>query len=307
MTDTPVLFLVFNRPSTTRLVFGQLQKVKPSRLFIAADAARTEIPGEKELCEEVKHIVSGIDWPCEVHKLYRNQHLGCKNAVSGAITWFFDQVDEGIILEDDCLPSVSFFSFCTQMLGQYKNENTIFHINGNNFQRAILRGDGSYYYSKYAHVWGWATWKRAWSHYSLELKNWETFKQSEDYIKQFTSPEEKRYWSGKFEKYQRKPAVNNYWSYQWLYACWYYGGISITPQKNLVTNIGFGMGTNTIIALHHLIIKAEEWPPPYIKPKDRSVDKEADDYTFKNIYKYKGPISSRIKYHLHRIFGKRMP
>lgn len=304
MTETPVLLLVFNRPATTRAVFNQIKKAKPSKLFIAADAARGGIAGEQSLCEEVKLVVSEIDWPCDVHHLYRTQHLGCKTAVSSAITWFFEQVDEGIILEDDCLPSLSFFSFCTAMLHRYRNEKALFHINGNNFQRAMQRGEGSYYYSKYTHVWGWATWKRAWSQYHLELKNWEIFKESKEYENLFSSAAENKFWTKKFEKYHHNPMINNYWSLQWLYACWYYGGMSITPQKNLVTNIGFGGGTNTKIVLNHLIIKAEEMAPPYSKPRDQTIDKEADAFTFANIFKYKGPILSRIKYHLHRIFSK---
>lgn len=307
MTNTPVLFLIFNRPSTTKLVFDQIKKAKPAKLFIAADAARAEIAGEKELCEEVKHTVSGIDWPCAVYHLYRTQHLGCKTAVSLAITWFFEQVDEGIILEDDCLPSLSFFSFCSAMLCEFRDETSIFHINGNNFQGAIHRGGGSYYYSKYTHVWGWATWKRAWSHYSLELKEWDVFKESKKFKNLFTSSIEKKFWIKKFEKYHHNREINNYWSWQWLYTCWYHGGKTITPQKNLVTNIGFGGGTNTIIALNHLIIRAEELAPPYSKPGNQSMDMEADTYTFANIFRYKGPILSRIKYHLHRISGKRKP
>ena len=307
MSDTPVLFLVFNRPSTTRLVFDQIKKAKPSKLFIAADAARTEFPGEKELCEEVKRVVSEIDWPCDVYHLYQIQHLGCKTAVSLAITWFFDQVEEGIILEDDCLPSLSFFSFCTAMLRQYRNEIGLFHINGTNFQRGIQRGEGSYYYSKYTHVWGWATWRRAWSHYSLELKDWEVFKVSKEFENLSTAPGEKKFWINKFKKYHHHQEINNYWSWQWLYACWYNGGKTITPQKNLVTNIGFGGGTNTIIVLNHLIIKSEELEPPYLNPREQSIDTEADAYTFSNIFKYKGPILSRIKYHLNRIFYKRQP
>jgi len=301
--ETPVLFLFFNRPTTTRRVFSQLKKVKPTRLFISADGPRPDQPRERYLCTEVKEITERIDWTCEVRRLYRSDHLGCKLAVCTAITWFFDQVDAGIILEDDCLPSLDFFSFCTTMLTDYKDDPNIFHITGNNFQHGMLRGKGSYYYSKYAHIWGWASWKRAWQHYDLELQHWDVFKTSPTYDSLFLTREEKKFWTKKFEKYQSQNGNHNYWSLQWQYACWFHGGWTITPHKNLVTNIGFGSGTHTTVILKHLILKLEVLPPPYPGPAHRELDQIADAYTFKNTFQYKGTIWSRIRYHILRLLN----
>ena len=304
MFETPILFLVFNRPSATRVVFNQLRECRPMHLYIAADAARPEIAGEFKLCEEVKKIISEVDWPCKVHHLFREQHLGCKLAVSGGINWFFETVEAGIILEDDCMPSLSFFTFCATMLTNYSSYPNVFHITGNNFQQGIPRGLSSYYFSKYAHIWGWATWRRAWNQYHLQLTNWSQYSKSADFKKWFTSKKEFSFWSKKFNTYHQNPDINNYWSLQWQYACWYHDAWTITPQKNLVTNIGIGSGTNTTIYLKHLIIPAEPLLAPYTTPTEKTLNLEADSYTFKHVFLYKGTIQSRIKYHIGRFRKK---
>lgn len=304
MLETPVLFLVFNRPSSTRRVFNQLKNAKPARLFIAADGPRPDHSDDLILCLEVKEIIDTIDWPCEVFRLYRSGHLGCKRAVSDAISWFFRHVDQGIILEDDCLPVSSFFSFCSDMLDRYKNDPHVFQITGNNFQHGISRGEGSYYFSKYAHIWGWATWKRAWNYYDLELRSWPLFRISTEYQTLFSSEAEKKYWTRKLDHYYNDPEKADYWSLQWQFACWQQGGAIVTPQKNLVTNIGFGSGTHTFIILDHLIVPSNEFWPPYSEPADSYICTYADAYTFKHRFKYKGTFVSKVKYHIYRILKK---
>jgi len=151
-TETPILFLIFNRPSTTLHVFSQIRKMKPSRLYIAADGPRR--PEEKAVCEQVREMATAVDWDCLVFKLFRDENLGCARAISEAVSWFFDREPEGIVLEDDCLPADSFFGFCSAMLEKYRNDERIGHISGGNYQRGIVRGDGSYYFSTLTHVWG---------------------------------------------------------------------------------------------------------------------------------------------------------
>ena len=170
MFQTPILFLIFNRPDTTKLVFESIKRIKPAKLYIAADGARKHKVGEDLLCKETRSIIDLIDWECEIKTLLRTENLGCKIAVSSAIDWFFENEEQGIILEDDCLPNESFFNFCEQLLNQFKENKEIMHISGNNFQDGITRGDGSFYFSKYNHIWGWATWKRAWKLYNVKLE-----------------------------------------------------------------------------------------------------------------------------------------
>jgi len=237
---TPVLFLVFNRPDVTKKVFAEIKKAKPEKLFIAADGPRN--PEEKKKTDEVRKIVSNIDWPCKVKRLFRNENLGCKYAVSSAIDWFFENEEQGIILEDDCLPSKSFFRFCQELLEKYKNDERIMHISGTNVKK-ISRIKEDYFFSETYNVWGWATWRRAWQKYDVEMKNWpkwrlKIFKFMKDYsfFNKFIS-------FRLYElTYQNKIDT---WDYQWDFICKIKNGLSIIPRVNLITNLGFLEGTHT--------------------------------------------------------------
>jgi len=280
--DVPILFIIFNRPETTRKLFPVIKKVRPTRLFIAADGPRENRNGEKEKCEEVRKITEDVDWLCTVKRLYRDKNLGCKIAVSGAINWFFQNVEEGIILEDDCLPDLSFFTYCKILLEKYRDNSRVMHIGGNNFQHGIHRGEKktSYYFSKYPHIWGWATWKRAWNKYSLkvDMKD-QRFKEVFSEMSIF----ERIYWGNLFW------AVNNNfidsWGYQWAYTCWANGGVAITPNKNLVLNIGFDEeATHSKKIPGYLSGIGLEKIERIIHPQTLGVDREADEYTWKNVF-----------------------
>lgn len=237
--NTPVLFLVFNRPDTTRQVFEAIREAKPPRLYIAADGPRSNKASEAEKCAEVRKIATAVDWPCQVRTLFRDQNLGCKMAVSGAITWFFEQEEQGIILEDDCLPNQSFFWFCEELLNKYKDNERIWSISGNNFQNGIKRGNASYYFSNYSHIWGWATWRRAWQHYAVQIPYWPDWSQSSEWNLLFVDKIERNYWAERLNE-----AFENLidtWDFQWLANIWYHKGLAINPQVNLVTNMGFGV------------------------------------------------------------------
>jgi len=170
---TPVLFLVYKRPDTTRQVFEAIRQAKPPRLYVAADGPKKNVPGEAEKVKQVREIISnGVDWDCEVKTLFRDENLGCKYGPVEGINWFFKNEEEGIILEDDTLPSQSFFWFCQELLERYKDDTRIMVISGDNFQNGITRGTCSYYFSRYNHIWGWASWRRAWKYYSVDMKLW---------------------------------------------------------------------------------------------------------------------------------------
>jgi len=144
--EIPILFLVFNRPELTLKVFNKIKEIKPKKLYVACDGPRN-LKNEKKIVNQVREITNNIDWDCSLNKLFRDQNLGCKNAVSGALDWFFDNEEKGIILEDDCLPNEYFFYFCKELLLKYENDSKISMITGNNFQDGNFRGDGSYYFS----------------------------------------------------------------------------------------------------------------------------------------------------------------
>jgi len=238
--EIAVLFLVFNRLDTTKQVFEAIREAQPPRLYIAADGARETKEGEKEKIEAVReYILNHIDWKCEVKTLFREQNYGCKMAVSGAIDWFFENEEMGIILEDDCLPSQSFFWYCEELLEKYKHDMRIWHIAGNNFHFGWKRDkDYSYYFGGiYGSIWGWASWKNRWKNYDVNMKNYDEVI-AKNYL-------ENCYDGSQAVKNRIKDfsSIKNgldTWDFQWVYTRWINNGLTIIPIKNLVKNLGFG-------------------------------------------------------------------
>jgi len=234
---SPVLFLIFNRPDTTRRVFEAIRQAQPSQLFIAADGARDTKEGEDKKCREVRKIVDkGVDWDCQVHRLYREKNLGCKIAVSSAIDWFFEHVEEGIILEDDCLPHTAFFRYCEELLMRYQDDKRIMHISGCNFIEYTHKGQESYFFSKYCSVWGWATWRRAWKTYDVNIEKWPEIR-AKGLHRLFLENGEIRVRQAQWDSIR---SGFNTWDYQWTFAMLINNSLSIAPKKNLISNIGFG-------------------------------------------------------------------
>jgi ubiquinone/menaquinone biosynthesis C-methylase UbiE len=231
---TAVLFIVFNRPDTTKELFEAIRKAKPPRLYVAADGPRADKHGEAEKVEQVRRIATQVDWDCEVKTLFRDKNLGCKYAVSGSVDWFFENEEEGIILEDDCLPSQSFFWFCEELLERYREHDKIMQICGfNPLNRMDIKE--SYFFSKYGPIWGWASWARKWKgSYDVHMSNWPFIKKNN--ILNF-SYLEKQWRYELFDKVYMG-AINT-WDYQWSFAKMLHKGYSIIPKKNLVRNIGF--------------------------------------------------------------------
>jgi hypothetical protein len=285
MTDTPILFLIFKRPDTSSLVFEAIRKAQPKRLYVAANAPRGHVEGESEKCQEARSILNQIDWECDLHTLVREHYLECEISISTAIDWFFENEEQGIILEDDCLPHPSFFSYCENLLEYYKTEEKVMLISGDNFQNGKLRGDGSYYFSQYSHIWGWASWRRAWKHYDVDMKSFPEFVERNQIATIFNQPSAQRYWFKKLEKTYQKGV--NTWDYQWTYAIWKQNGVTILPNVNLISNIGFQTGgTNTNVMDNDMAnLPVKEISFPLIHPKDITPDILADEYTFKKLFK----------------------
>jgi len=284
MTETPILFLIFKRPETTSLVFQEIRKAQPKRLYVAANAPRMHVDGEAEKCYETRDILKQIDWECEVHSLIRDCYLECEVSISTAIDWFFDQEEQGIILEDDCLPHPSFFQYWETLLEYYKNENRVMLISGDNFQNGKIRGDASYYFSNYPHIWGWASWRRAWKHYDVNMGSFPHFKEENGIEKVFKNVNAQRYWLRKLEKTNRKEI--NTWDYQWTYAIWNQGGVTILPNVNLISNIGFQTGgANTNIADKDMAnLPTSEITFPLIHPTEIAINESADTYSYKKLF-----------------------
>ncbi len=278
--STPVVFLIFNRPELTQTVFEAIRQAKPQKLLVVADGHR--FPEEAEKCQKTREIINQVDWKCEVLTNFSESNLGCKKRVSSGLDWVFSEVEEAIILEDDCLPAPSFFSFCQTFLEYYRHDARIMHISGNNFQDGQSRNDYSYYLSKYTHVWGWASWRRAWKYYDVTLKTWPEYKKSSMVGSICESVGEQKYWTDIFENVFNN-AIDT-WDYQWLYTCWFQSGLSVLPNSNLVSNLGFGSdATHTkdksfMAQLPTIDIWDIKHPPFILR------DKVADIYTFERCF-----------------------
>ena len=238
--DTPVLLIAWRRPQTLRQVINAIRTVAPTRLFVACDGPNPNRPGEAEKVAATRDVIEQeIDWPCQIEKLYSDVNQGCRLGVSRAITWFFEHVEEGIILEDDCVPHPDFFSYCATLLERYRHDTRVWCISGNNFQNGQLRGDGSYYFSRYNHCWGWASWRRCWQHYDGDLSQWPALRESGLLDTIFEDPLERKYWSAIWQRLVDEGKPDS-WAYRWTFTCLANGGLTTLPNRNLVSNVGFG-------------------------------------------------------------------
>ena len=232
-----ILLLAFNRPEPTRRIMETIRAARPPRLYVAADGPRAGRPGEAERCAEVRAIATRVDWPCEVRTLFRESNLGCKRAVSGGISWFFEHEVEGVIIEDDVLTSPSFFAYCDEMLERYRDDRRVMHISADYFPGGDLALPASYAFSRYVHIWGWASWRRAWGLYDVEMKSLPAFRATGLHA-QIGGPRQQRaYWTKVFDAVHAG-AIDT-WDYQWQYCCLTNAGLAAVPTVNLARNIGF--------------------------------------------------------------------
>ncbi len=234
-----ILFIIFNRIDTSVRVLEQIKLARPSRLYITADGPRESRPDEKRLCEECrKAVMQMIDWECDVKTLFRTENIGPKEAISSALNWFFEFEEEGIILEHDCLPSNSFFKFCDTLLEKYREDKRIWLISGCNFQNGKEWGTATYYFSNLTSAWGWATWRRSWNSVDKDLKKYEESEIRVQLEKIFNDRMIVDTWVRIFE--ETKSGKIDSWDYQVTFEHLFNHSINIAPNKNLVSNIGFG-------------------------------------------------------------------
>lgn len=239
---TPVVFIVFNRPDTTEQVFAAIRQAQPETLLLVADGPRVDRPGEAELCAKVRGVIEQIDWPCRVLKNYSDMNMGCKGRVSSGLDWVFFEVEEAIILEDDCLPHPSFFPFCQEMLDCYRNDERVMMVGGTNYLPDNFCANESYFFSRYFAIWGWATWRRAWRKYDITLKEWEKIKGEGQMNFLYPQKFMRKHLTALFDMAYQKRV--NTWDIQWFYTCLFNHGLSVTPKLNLISNIGV-VGTHS--------------------------------------------------------------
>lgn len=275
-----VLFIVFNRPELTQITFEAIRRAKPPRLYIAADGPRSNIEEDQENCEKVRSIVSQVDWNCETKNLLRVSNLGCRDAVSGAINWFFDNEDEGVILEDDVVPSPSFFGFCDLMLERYRCDEWVMMISGFNPLGAEL-ASSEYFYSQYASIWGWASWRSRWKKYDVSISEW-TAKKYELDMRGRLPLYVLEYFIDAYEKVKNQRI--NTWDYQWSLVMQLNKLVVIKPRANLITNIGSIGAHSSCEDLNHNIsfgvLNLGQVKAPSIGQVDKQQDLDFYNYAF---------------------------
>lgn len=302
MVEVPVLLLIFNRPEKTRKVFEKIRQAQPSKFFVAADGPRVTHVSDQQKCEEARKVVlDSIDWPCEVHTLLRDANLGCGRAPAEAINWFFGHVEEGIILEDDCLPHITFFSFCKCLLSYYKENERVMHISGTNLQDGRVVTENSYYFSRYPHSWGWASWRRAWKHFNYQVQDSpEEIRASLKGI--LLRPKEYEQWSNTYINAFRSKK-DDIWDFQWTYTIWKNNGIAILPAQTLVKNLGFdedATHTQTANKRYHLNQLAAV--DKIAHPKETLINEEADYYTYKVYFANNTSLPNRLRNIAYKLF-----
>lgn len=296
----PILFLIFNRPQTTDRVFEAIRRARPEKLYIAADGPRTHIPDDDTNCALARDIATSVDWSCRVRTRFLQENAGCQLAVSSAITWFFEHEQEGIILEDDCLPDQTFFLYCEELLDRYRDDHRIFAISGSNFQSETDSVDGSYYFSCFNHCWGWATWKRAWKYFDFEMELWPKYKSDGLLSEVFENRIYREYWEDCFDEVFAEKI--NSWSYRWTFAAWANSALSVLPAKNLVMNIGLGASaTHTVSHIHQNRISALDFPLRHPAVMKRSIPADISSMHRHFNVRLTPYIKRRMKKRWHRL------
>jgi hypothetical protein len=244
---TPVVLIVFRRPDLTARVLRAISRARPQKLLVIADGPRADRPDDVEACAATRAVIDGVDWDCDVLKQYSDVNLGCGRRPGTGLSWAFDQVEDAIVLEDDCLPHPSFFRFCEELLERYRHDERVMHVAGSTFRTRPLPTEYSYAFSHFNLAWGWATWRRAWRHFDPAVKLWAALRDTSWLADVLEDDRAVRHWAREFEGAYRRDGDVSYWDHQWTFACWAHSGLSIVPRVNLVTNVGCGpQATHTL-------------------------------------------------------------
>lgn len=291
-TTPPVIFIIFNRLDTAKQVFEAIKAARPKTLLVIADAPRPDRPGEADKCEATRAIIHEVDWECDVHTNFSSVNMGLCQRISSGITWAFEIVDKAIILEDDCVPDPSFFHFCADILERYEADERVMMISGNNHLFGRTGTADSYYFSRYPHVWGWATWRRAWEKYDPDMLRWPEIRDRQLFDQYFTKRRDRYHCEGMLQLvYDRYGGMANTWAWRWFYSTWANSGLCAHPARNLVRNIGFqtdATHTNTKYDSVYGGLEAEELDWPLVHPANVLASSDTDDLEARLRFKYHG-------------------
>lgn len=300
-TTPPIIFIIFNRTDTTRRTFEKIRAAQPKQLLVIADGPRADKVGEAEKCAATRAIIDEVDWDCEVHRNFSATNMTIRLRISSGLNWAFGIVDRAIILEHDCLPSESFFDYCSVLLERYESDERVMMISGQNHLFGHGATKESYYFSRYPHVmWGWATWRRAWAKYDLDMTHWPEIRDAKLFDQYFPKRRERYYWESVLE-YTIYNGRLDTWDYQWFYSMWANSGLCVTPCRNLVQNIGLdseATHTNTTYDKIYATLRAEELEFPLTHPVNvlASVDKDVLEGRLRFAYHTKGMLGVFFRY-----------
>lgn len=301
---TPVAFIIFKRPETTLRVFETIRQVKPPQLLVVADGPRPDREGEAELCAQTRSIIEEVDWNCEVLKNYSPENLGCKKRVSSGLNWVFDTVEEAIILEDDCLPDMTFYPFAEELLDRYRHDHRVFSITGQNVQFGRKRHEYSYYFSRYSHCWTWASWRRAWKYYDVDMKLWPEIRDGHLLNDILGDTLTVNVWKKTFEMCYN--GILNTWDFQWTFANFVQHALTAVSDVNLVKNIGYGSGgthTGDLDSPYNNML-TEPLELPLKHPPFMIRDAQRDQFTQKTLYDYVSPLHKRLFQRIKKISSR---
>ncbi len=293
--QTPVVLIIFNRPSHTQQVFEVIRQAQPAKLLVIADGPRANRPDDQQKCVAARAIIDRVDWDCEVIKNYSELNLGCDPRIIDGLNWVFDIVEEAIILEDDCVPDPTFFTYCEELLERYRHDERIMNISGQNVLFGHKRTEYSYYFSRFTLCWGWATWRRAWQSFDVYLKLWPEVRDRKFMKDILEDPYAVKVWERTAQMLYDGRLTG--WDFKWMFACWLQNGLCIISDRNLVTNIGYGAE-----ATHN-----HDEKDPYIKMATQAMnfplkhppfiirDLEADKLIQRTLFDYDPNIFKKIK------------
>ncbi len=300
---TPVALFIFNRSDTTIRVFAAIRQAQPAKLFIVADGPRLNQPTDQEKCSEVRAIIDQVDWPCQVYKNFSEVNLGCKKRMLTGLNWVFEQVEEAIVLEDDCLPHPSFFRFCEELLEKYRHDSRIGIISGQNSLLGYQRNADSYYFAQIPYIWGWATWRSRWQLYDFKMSHWPEARDGKwlkDIFKENAVAES---WLSTFD--HNHAGFFNAWDYQLTFTSLVNNWLNPTANINLVTNIGFGEGATNTSETGSIFadLAAQEISFPLQHPKFMVPDRTSELRVFRK--KFYVPITLKLDRAIRRYWKKR--
>ncbi len=279
--DVPIAFCIYNRPGMARQVLKAIREQRPRKLFVIADGPKADDELDELRVQETLRSLELIDWDCDVMLGDSLVNLGCRNRIASGLTWAFEQTEQLVILEDDCLPTAAFFGYCRDLLDRYADEERVMMISGDRFYPST-EADTSYYFSRWTHIWGWASWRRAWQKFDVDINSW-PMNENQTKLRASSSPREYTAWRSVFERVYRQELDT--WDFSWQHACWLNNGLVAIPPRNLVTNIGFG-ATAT-----HTQDSNSRWANlpafdfcNYSHPACVQRDVVADDWAYQNIF-----------------------